>query len=306
MTISGGLTATTSVPTSTDAPSTRRNRQIPRVLLDHWPLLVGLAALALPTFARLGRQVWSTEAGAHAPIVLATGVWLLVREGAALRAAGRPGSDALFWPVFAAALAVWVFGAAYDFISLEAGALWLIGIAVAYRLVGWHALIGSAFPFVYLAFLVPPPGWVIDRLTAPLQTMISYIATEGLAGVGVPIVRYGVTLFVGSYQLLVEQACSGMNSIVGLTAVSLFYIHVLHRASWRYALLLVACILPVAILTNLLRVVALVLITHWFGDAAAQGFLHVTAGIALFAVALGIIFALDSLFQRLLPAQGRA
>ena len=276
---------------------------MPRVLADHWPLLVGLATLALPTFTRLGRQVWSTEAGAHAPIVLATGVWLLVREGAAMRAVARTGRDALFWPAFAVALAIWIFGSAYDFISLEAGALWLIGLLVTFRLVGPAAVLGSAFPFVYLAFLVPPPGWVVDRLTAPLQTLISTVATEGLAAAGLPIARYGVTLFVGPYQLLVEQACSGMNSIVGLTAVSLFYIHVLHRASWRYALLLVACILPVAVFTNLLRVVALVLITYFFGDAAAQGFLHVTAGIALFAVALAIIFGLDLLFQNLLARQ---
>ena len=292
-------------PPTSGSPAARA-RGVPRILLDHWPLIAGLTALALPTFARLGRQVWSTEAGAHAPIVLATGVWLLVREGASMRAEARPGRELVFWPALALALALWVFGSAYDFISLEAAALWLVTLLVAYRLVGEAAVRGSFFPFLYLAFLVPPPGWVVDRLTAPLQTLISTVATDGLAALGVPISRYGVTLFVGPYQLLVEQACSGMNSIVGLTAVSLFYIHVLHRASWRYALLLAACILPVAVFTNLLRVVALVLITHWFGDAAAQGFLHVTAGVALFAVALAIIFGLDTLFQRVLGRRSEA
>jgi len=47
-----------------------------------------------------------------------------------------------------------------------------------------------------------------------------------------------VTLYVAQFQLLVEDACSGMNSIVSLTSVSLFYIYLLHASSWRYALFL--------------------------------------------------------------------
>jgi exosortase len=118
--------------------------------------------------------------------------------------------------------------------------------------------------------------------------------------VGYPIVRSGVALFIAQYQLLVEEACSGMNSIVGLIAISLFYIYMMHRASLRYALVLVAMVLPIAIAANLIRVMALVLITYHWGDAAAQGFLHVSAGLILFTLALALIFATDALFQRIL------
>ena len=45
--------------------------------------------------------------------------------------------------------------------------------------------------------------------------------------------------------------------------------------------------------STLVRVTALVLITHYFGEAAAQGFLHTTTGIALFAVALVLTIGLD-------------
>ena len=105
--------------------------------------------------------------------------------------------------------------------------------------------------------------------------------------------REGVTLYVAQYQLLVEDACAGLNSLISLTAISLFYIYILHNASWRYALFLMLWIVPVALLANLVRVIILVLLTYHFGNAAAQGFLHSTAGLVMFATALLGIFLVD-------------
>jgi exosortase len=122
-----------------------------------------------------------------------------------------------------------------------------------------------------------------------------------------PIAREGVTLYIAQYQLLVEDACSGMNSIIGLTAISLFYIYITHRASWRYSAFLMLFILPIAIIANIIRIVTLVLLTYYYGDAVAQGFLHMTAGVVLFALALGLVFLLDTVIMRIISwRKGRA
>ena len=268
--------------------------------MRHWPLWIGFAILLVPTIAGLGREVWSMEIGAHGPIVLATGLWLITQCLPDMRARLAPASGAVIALILLLSLPVYAFGRAYDFISLEALGVYGAMLALAYRLAGWPALRHNVFPFLYLGFLVPPPGWLIDQATAPLQTLVSTVATGILQPFGYPILREGVTLFVGNYQLLVEDACAGMNSIVGLTAITLFYIYLLHKASWRYALLLVALIIPVAILVNILRVIALILLTYYHGDGVAQGFLHVTTGIVLFTVALAAMFGLDWLLQRLL------
>ena len=60
-------------------------------------------------------------------------------------------------------------------------------------------------------------------------------------------------------------------------------------------MLLFFFILPAAMFANLVRVLLLVLITYHFGNAAAQGFLHSTAGMIMFVVALLSIFAVDKL-----------
>ena len=275
-----------------------------RVASRHWLLLVGLLLVLLPTLISVARQTWSTEAGAHGPIVLATGLWLLSYDRP--RATETPQRLGLRW--LAPALFAWaayIFGRAYDFISVEALGCYILALITAYLMIGGAAMRRSLFPYFYLAFVIPPPGWLIDRLTAPLQTFISWSAVTLLQALDYPVARQGVALTIAQYQLLVEDACAGMNSLTGLTAVSLFYIYVMHRASWRYALLLVMMIIPIAIFVNLLRVLALILITYYYGDAAAQGFLHVTTGLVLFSLAIASIFALDAVLHPLYRALGK-
>jgi len=267
---------------------------------NYWPLWAGFLILAIPTIINLAQEVWTMEIGAHGPIVLATGLWLLSQRLGDLRASSNGPSWGLALLGILIAIPLYIFGRAYNFISLEALAVYGAMVAIMLRIYGLRSSLIHFFPFLYLAFLVPPPGWLIDQATSPLRSFVSYISTELLHSLGYPIAREGITMFIAQYQLLVEDACAGMNSIVGLTAVTLFYIYVIHRASWRYCLLLTAFIIPVAVLTNIIRVIALILITYYWGDAAAQGFLHMSAGIVLFAVALLIVFSLDEVIQRII------
>lgn len=260
-----------------------------------WPLLAGLAVLAIPTGITLGEQVWSRESGAHGPIVLATGLWLLWRKADEWRAEAQPGPAWITWVGLAFALPLYVFGRAYDFISLEAAGVYGVALAMAYSQFGLKPILKNWFPLLYLAFIIPPPGWLIDSITAPLKLFVSYVVTGGLQAIGIPVFREGVTLSVAQYQLLVEDACSGMNSINGLIAISLFYIYLLRNASWKYSLVLVSLVVPIAVVANIIRVVVLVLLTYFFGDAVAQGFLHMAAGLLLFVSALVLVFAVDSL-----------
>lgn len=271
-------------------------------LLGSWPVVVGLAALAVPTAGRLAEQVWSREWGAHGPIVLVTGAWLIWRQAAELRAVARPGNVLVTTLALLLSLIVYVFGRAYDFISLEAAGLYGACVSYLYAIAGVPALRLLWFPLLYLAFMIPLPGWLMDQLTAPLKLFVSYITTNGLQMIGIPVFREGVTLMVAQYQLLVEDACSGLNSLTGLTAISLFYIYLLRNASWRYSIVLVALVVPIAVAANIVRVSVLVLLTYFFGDGVAQGFLHNVAGLLLFVTALLLVFVADHILAAILRA----
>jgi exosortase len=104
-------------------------------------------------------------------------------------------------------------------------------------------------------------------------------------------------LAVGQYQLMVADACSGLHSLFSLSALGLLYVHLMAYRSRLHNGLLVGSILPIAVVTNFIRVIVLVLVTFHFGDAAAQGFVHGFAGLAMFAIALSVIFVLDGFFR---------
>lgn len=274
--------------------------------IRHWPIAIGLLTLGIPTLIHVARESWTGETGVHGPIVLATGIWLFAQRWRELETIARPGTALRAALLIVPALFAYAVGRAFDFLAIEVLALGGFLLGLFYLFFGSEAVRRMWFPLVYLLFVVPIPGWLIDTVTGPLKAYVSHSATYLLGLAGYPIVREGVTLYVAQYQLLVEDACAGLNSLISLTAISLFYIYVLHNASWRYALFLMLWIVPVALLANLLRVIILVLITYHFGNAAAQGFLHSTAGLVMFATALLGIFAVDRLMTpvRRLLTQG--
>lgn len=266
-----------------------------------WPLIAGVLLIGIPTIITLAEQSWTTEAGSHGPIVIATGAWLIWHQGL-LRSPVTPGPRQS-WPAYLLigfALASWIFGRAYDLLLLEGSGLYGAFLVMVALRGGWRRIFSNLFPFTYLAFLIPIPGWVLDYVTAPLQQLVSIAASSLLSMLGYPVFREGVVITVAQYQLLVEEACAGMNSLMGLMSVSMFYIYLLHRASWKHAALLALCIIPIAVVVNIIRVSILILLTYHFGDAVAQGFMHATTGMLLFAVALCLMVLTDKLLRMLL------
>ena len=179
-------------------------------------------------------------------------------------------------------------------------------VAVLYAFVGGRAVRHLWFPLFYLLFAVPLPDSLVAALTNPLKIWISESAVSLLHFLGYPIASAGVMIQIGQYQLLVAAACAGLNSLITLTALTLFYVYLSHRANWRYMAVLTAAAIPIAIFSNLVRVLLLILVTYYGGEAAAQGFLHNFAGMTTFAVSLATIYFLDITIQKVLMWRSRA
>ena len=263
----------------------------------HGLLLAACLSMVLPTLYSLATGPWTTEAGVQGPIVLATGTWLLLRRLPEIRAKAVHGSLPIATAMMLAAIPLYIFGRAFDFISIEVAAMLLALLATAYAYVGFEVLKALWFPIFYLGFMVPLPGWVLDYITLPLKQLVSEVVTTTLQWLGYPIARVGVTIYIAQYQLLVEDACAGLNSLVSLISIGLFYVYILHNSSAKYSMLLLMLVIPIAILANVVRVMALVLLTYYFGDAVAQGFLHNFAGMVTFTSALLLIFLVDTLLR---------
>ena len=267
-------------------------------------LLLGFAALYGPSYADLARQVWPTDEQGHGPIILALGLWLLFgmrHTVAALPAKGEPWLGSLF---LVAGVLMYVLGRTQAMLVLEMLSQHLVVVGLILLFLGRRALRVMWFPLFFLLFMVPLPGSVVSMLTAPLKTAVSAVAAQLLYSLGYPVARAGVMLSVGQYQLLVADACAGLNSMFTLEALGLLYMNLMRYTSVARNVLLAILIIPISFAANIVRVMILVLVTYHFGDAAGQGFVHGFAGMVLFIVGLAMILATDKLLRVAFKPQG--
>jgi exosortase B len=148
-----------------------------------------------------------------------------------------------------------------------------------------------------MLFMVPLPSEFVAAVTMPMKMAVSWATEHLLFAAGYPISRSGVILQIGQYQLLVADACAGLQTLLTLEALGLFYLNLMRHPSAFRNVGLALFIIPISFSANVIRVIALTLITYYFGDAAGQGFLHGFAGMVLFLTALVLILSVDSSLQ---------
>ena len=274
-----------------------------KIAAAQWlPIFVSLIALYAPTIYDLARTHWVTPDHAHGHIILAIVIWLIWDRRRALLDRHEETAPLAGGAVLALGLLLYLVGRSHEVILFEVGAILPVLAGTILALRGWTGARALWFALLFSAYLVPLPGPFVDALTLPMKQYVSEISADVLYAAGYPIARSGVVLTVGQYQLLVADACAGLNSMFSLSAIGLLYLYLMRHKSWLQNGLVLASLLPIAFLANVIRVIVLVLITYHFGDAAGQGFMHGFSGIVLFVIALIGILSLDAVLGRLVRA----
>lgn len=273
------------------------SRATPSPWLTALPLLLGLLALYVPTGRDLFAGYWASDDNAHGPVVLSISVWLLWRQwqeqGLTLVHA-EPTAPRAGATLVALALVLYVLGRSLQVIQAETVSLIPLLMGLTLLLFGRRALRRAWFPFFFMLFMVPLPGTLVDPVTLPMKMVVSYFAEELLYAAGYPVARIGVILYVGQYQMLVADACAGLRTLFTLEALGLLYLNLVRSASLGRNVVLALLIVPISLSANVIRVVALCLVTYYLGDEAGQGFLHGFAGFVLFLSALLLTVLCDS------------
>lgn len=270
-----------------------------------WPAFLLLAAgfvlLYLPTYADLAETIWATDEQGHGPIILAVSAWLLfVRRHTIAATPYRP-LPVVGWPLLAFAALLFAFGRSQDIIMFEVGSQIVLLAALLLIFRGTAALKAAWFPLFFMIFMIPWPLALVTAVTGPLKSAVSAVATSLLYNMGYPVGRTGVVITIGPYQLMVADACAGLNSMFTLEAMGMLYMNLMNYTSiWRNAALAILLI-PISFAANIVRVMILVLVTYHLGDEAGQGFVHGFAGMVLFLVALLFMLMLDKLLGLFLP-----
>lgn len=268
---------------------------------DRWlewiPVVLGLLVMFVPSFLDLSAAYWKTEIGGHGPIILLIVLWLFWRDRAALIATDDKPSTRTGFTLIGVSLLLYILGRSQALGQLEIGALipLLAGLLLALR--GSKAFRALWFPVLFVVFLVPIPGSMLDAILFPLKEQVSFIVEFLLYNAGYPVSRTGVVLTIGQYQLLIADACSGLNSMIALSGVGLLFVYLMQSRSIPYNVLMLVSILPIAFVSNICRVLLLMLVTYYEGDRSGQAF-HDYAGYLEILFAFGGFFAFDALLRR--------
>lgn len=265
-----------------------------------WLMFAGLGTMFIPTLWSLlaGNGLWTDDEHSHGPIILSISLWLLWtrwRETPDLESY-KP-APALAWVCFLIAGGLYIPGRALDIIYFETGAFVWVLTGIVLMSGGVGLLNKLKFPLFFMLFMIPLPNSLVGPITGAMKLAVSTVTVRVLSWAGLPVAQNGVVIYLGHYQLLVADACAGMRTLFMLEALGILYLNLVHHHSILRNIALPILVVPISFTANVIRVIALSLITYYWGNAAGQGFLHGFAGLVLFAAGLFMMLGTDSLLR---------
>jgi exosortase len=275
-----------------DAAATLPAPRASRIDARLW--LIGIAVILLyaPTVAwlwdRWTLSVWHNAHGMLIPFVVA---YFVRDELARFRGPAEEGSAWGFaWLV--PALLMHVFDGAMHTQLLSAASIVVAAPGLSLLVLGPSRTRAILFPLLFLAFMLPVPLGVTERIHLALRHLTASGVEVLVPLTGIPMLREGLTLETVGARLYVADACSGFSTLYASVTVACLTAYFCPVPWRRAAVLLLAA--PIAIGVNILRVALLVLLVKWYGNGILDTWMHEGSGILTFLLALPIIFWLGS------------
>jgi len=152
------------------------------------------------------------------------------------------------------------------------------------------------FPVLFLLFMVPIPLVLITNVSFKMKIFAAKIATSFLSNSGIPAVREGSVIRMQHAQVIVDDVCSGLRSLISLMALGSIFAYWMKAVMVkRYFLFLTT--IPIAIITNVFRIIFLSSVAEIWGAQYAVGFLHDASGFLVFALAFVLLFIMGKILE---------
>lgn len=195
--------------------------------------------------------------------------------------------------IIAALLMHWV-GAKMQQTRISLLSLILLIWGVPFYFFGWQIAKLLIFPCSYLIFCVPLN--FLDALSFPLQQAATAISHGILNGLGIECERVGTQLMSPYFSLNVEAPCSGLRSLLAMTALSAVYAFFTQKTLIRKWILFVLSI-PIAVAGNIGRIISIALVSIVSGQQLGAGLYHDWSGYVLFTVAISLMIGAAKLIN---------
>lgn len=263
-------------------------------------LLAGVFMLLYaPTFRAL-YETWKTEEDySHGFLIIPISLYLIWKKREELLS--RPGHPSNWGFAILMLWAVMYFlgyvGEISTFVSYSM-IVFLFGAVIT--LLGFGIAKAVAFPILFLIFMIPIPTEIYTIFTNPMKLVATTSSVWFLHLFNVPVLQEGNLMHLPNYSMKVVMACSGMRSLISVTALALLMGYLLLTSNARRLALFLFSI-PVALLGNMLRITVTGMLAYFVSTEMAEGYSHTMAGLVTFALSFILLFAGVSLIQWIAP-----
>ena len=298
-----------------------------------WRVVAISAALVFAyglVLLKLSRDWWNDENYSHGlliPFIIGYILWSQ-RE----RLARTPIKPSTVWggaAVVLALMALWA-GTAGAELFMQRVSLVLILSGIVLYFWGFRLLRVALVPLILLLLAIPIPAIIFNKVAFPLQLFASRFAVWSMAALDIPVLRQGniIELFpLGAREtkkLEVVEACSGIRSLMTLVTLAVVFAYFTHPGKddfdgnkrgrfgwlksygfWRSTLLVLSAV-PIAILTNALRVSGTGVLARYYGTEVADSFFHSFSGWAIYIAAFLLLFGFAWILDRFRPADRKS
>jgi exosortase len=296
----------------------------PKYLWRALPIAVAISFAYATVLVKLSRDWWYDENYSHGlliPFIIGYILWIQRDKLAAVKV--RPATLLGGAAVILALFALWAGVAGAELYTQRMSLILLLGGTALYFW-GGHLLKLMLVPLGLLFLAMPIPTIIFNKIAFPLQLFASRCAVWSMNLWGIPVLRQGNVIELkplNSFQtkkLEVVEACSGIRSLMTLITLAVVFAYFTHPTTndsetgqsplsflksygfWRSSILVLSAV-PIAILTNALRVSGTGVLAHYYGTEVADGFFHSFSGWAIYVVAFLMLFGVGWILDRFKP-----
>ena len=288
------------------------------------PILAVISFAYFTVFVKLSRDWWMDENYSHGLLIPFIIGYILWTQRDKFASAPKQAYVLLGGAVLGLALlALWVGVAGAELYTQRLSLILLIAGVVVYFW-GLHLLKLILVPLSLLFLAMPIPEIVFNKIAFPLQLFASRCAVWSMSTLGIPVLRQGNVIELkplNSFEtkkLEVVEACSGIRSLMTLITLAVVFAYFTYPDSnnsngrkslgssllsfgfWR-SLIIVGSAVPIAILTNALRVSGTGILAHYYGTQVADGFFHEFSGWVIYIAAFVMLFSVGWILDRFKP-----
>jgi exosortase len=226
---------------------------------------------------------------AHGPLIpLVSGVliWLKRRK---LAKTSRQPSRLGIW-IIIAGLILHIISALTRVYFTSAYSLFIVIVGIVVYFFGKKFTLTIIFPLCFLLFMIPAPMAVIESTTLKMKLFTAQVSVSIIQLLGTPVIREGSTVYMSNTSVVVDDPCSGLKSLISLSALGILYTYIV-KASYSRKVILFLLSIPIALLANMIRTILTLLIANSYGNKiVTDGLLHQGFGLMVFVIAFACLF----------------